>query len=120
MDSFLDVFYPADPEIWKTYINIPGELEPFLTEDRRLGTAPYLPTAVNRQSSLIVTKLISMPPKYYQRLKNMLALGGLAGPLNWYKCAVQGFNDPGTGKMNDLLPRFRSLLTVMKCRKRRT
>ncbi|KAL4073826.1 Alpha/Beta hydrolase protein [Scleroderma citrinum] len=75
LDSLLDVVYAADPEIWKTLINIPGELEPFVVEGRRLPSANYFPTGSREQ------------------LKDSLAQGGLTSPLNWYKSVVQGVND---------------------------
>ena len=42
IDSFIDVLYPADPEVWKTYMNIPGELETFIRQKQRLERGPYL------------------------------------------------------------------------------
>ncbi|KAI6040233.1 Alpha/Beta hydrolase protein [Pisolithus marmoratus] len=75
MESLLDVLYPADPEIWKTLMNIPGNLESFVVEGRRLANADYLPEI------------------HREQLKNLLGQGGMTSPLNWYKCMVQGVND---------------------------
>ena len=47
MDSFLDVLYPQDPSVWKTLMNIPGELEPFVVAGKSLPEADYFPTAVS-------------------------------------------------------------------------
>ncbi|KAH7888898.1 Alpha/Beta hydrolase protein [Phlebopus sp. FC_14] len=75
LDSMLDVLYPADPEIWKTYMNLPGELEKFVQQGKRLEKAPYLTDA------------------HYHHIRKSLADGGLTSPLNWYKCMVQGINN---------------------------
>ena len=42
IDAFLDVVHPADPETWKTYMNLPGEFEVFLQQKKRLPRASYL------------------------------------------------------------------------------
>lgn len=42
IDSFLDVFYADDPKIWKTYMNLPGELETFIRQKKRFSRASYL------------------------------------------------------------------------------
>jgi len=52
MDSLLDVLYPKDPSIWKTLMNIPGKLEPFVVEGKSLPSADYLPAAVSRRFSI--------------------------------------------------------------------
>ncbi|KAG9316768.1 Alpha/Beta hydrolase protein [Chiua virens] len=75
MDSFLDVLYPNDPEIWKTYMNLPGELDLFIGQKQRLATASYL------------------TPEHYERIKASLLQGGLNSPLNWYRSHLQGVND---------------------------
>ncbi|KAG1715619.1 hypothetical protein ID866_1543 [Astraeus odoratus] len=75
MDSFLDVLYPLDPDIWKVLINIPGKLEPFVVEGKRLANADYLPEPRREQ------------------LKKLLAQGGMESPLNWYKSMVQGIQN---------------------------
>ncbi|KAI6021506.1 Alpha/Beta hydrolase protein [Pisolithus microcarpus] len=66
IESLLDVFYPADPEIWMTLMNMPGNLEPFVVEGRRLASAKYLPEI------------------YREQLKNLLLQGGMTSPLTWY------------------------------------
>jgi len=75
MDSLLDVLYPSDPDTWKVLMNIPGKLEPFVLEGKRLTSANYLPEQRREQ------------------LKNLLAQGGMRGPLNWYKSTVQGIQN---------------------------
>ncbi|KAF9241876.1 Alpha/Beta hydrolase protein [Melanogaster broomeanus] len=75
IDSFIDVIYPADPEIWKTYVNLPGEWEAFVKQGKTLPRAPYL-TA-----------------EHYEHIKASLYEGGLASPLNWYKSNLQGVNN---------------------------
>ncbi|KAN0091297.1 Alpha/Beta hydrolase fold [Tylopilus felleus] len=75
IDSFLDVVYPADPEIWKTYMNLPGELEVFVSQQRRLQTAPYVTS------------------EHYERIKTCLLKGGLNSPLNWYRSNLHGVNN---------------------------
>ncbi|KAG8214073.1 Alpha/Beta hydrolase protein [Butyriboletus roseoflavus] len=75
IDSFLDVFYPADPEIWKTYMNLPGELELFVRQHKRLSRAPYV------------------TPEHYEHIKTSLLQGGLDSPLNWYRSNLRGVNN---------------------------
>ncbi|KIJ68099.1 hypothetical protein HYDPIDRAFT_83277 [Hydnomerulius pinastri MD-312] len=75
IDSFLDLMYPADPETWKTYINLPGEMEEFVKQGQRLGQAPYVTN------------------EHYEHIKKSLLEGGLASPLNWYKSNLQGVNN---------------------------
>ncbi|KAF8444804.1 Alpha/Beta hydrolase protein [Boletus edulis BED1] len=75
IDSFLDVVYPADPEVWKTYINLPDALEVFVRQQGRLSRAPYV------------------TPEHYEQIKASLLQGGLSSPLNWYKSNLQGVNN---------------------------
>ncbi|KIK99374.1 hypothetical protein PAXRUDRAFT_822790 [Paxillus rubicundulus Ve08.2h10] len=75
IDSFIDVVYPADPEIWKKYLNLPGEWEAFARQGKTLPRAHYL-TA-----------------EHYEHIKTSLLEGGLQSPLNWYKSNLQGIND---------------------------
>ncbi|KAI6002827.1 Alpha/Beta hydrolase protein [Pisolithus albus] len=75
IESLLDVFYPADPEVWMTLMNMPGNLEPFVVKGRRLASAKYLPEI------------------YREQLKILLLQGGMMSPLTWYNCMVQGVND---------------------------
>ncbi|KAF8557650.1 alpha/beta-hydrolase [Imleria badia] len=75
IDSFLDVVYPADPEIWKTYMNLPGELEVFIRQQKRLSRAPYV------------------SPEHYEHIRTSLLQGGLNSPLNWYRSNLLGVNN---------------------------
>lgn len=47
IDSFLDVFYPADPETCRRYMNLPGELELFVKQQKRLSRASYVTPEVS-------------------------------------------------------------------------
>lgn len=77
IDSFIDVVYPADPETWKTYVNLPGEWEAFARQGGTLPRAHYLQVTV----------------EHYEHIKKSLLKGGLESPLNWYKSNLQGIND---------------------------
>ena len=59
MDSFLDVLYPQDPSVWKTLINIPGELEPFVVAGKSLPEADYFPTAVSEHFAVLTRHLFA-------------------------------------------------------------
>ncbi|KAH0828013.1 Alpha/Beta hydrolase protein [Lanmaoa asiatica] len=83
IDSFLDVLYPADPEIWKTYMNLPGELELFIRQKKRLSRAPYL------------------TPEHYEHIKTSLLQGGLNSPLNWYRSHLHGVNNGITATVSE-------------------
>ncbi|KAI6131611.1 Alpha/Beta hydrolase protein [Pisolithus croceorrhizus] len=98
IESLLDVFYPADPEIWLTLMNIPGNLESFVVEGRRLASANYLPEI------------------YREQLKNLLLQGGMTSPLTWYNCMVQGVNDDIINGLQpeDLLIRRPTLMAFAK------
>ncbi|KAI6157882.1 Alpha/Beta hydrolase protein [Pisolithus tinctorius] len=96
IESLLDVLYPADPEIWTTLVNIPGNLESFVVEGRRLASANYLPEIPREQ------------------LKNLLVRGGMTGPLNWYNSMVQGVNDDIIDETEDIFIRRPTLMALAK------
>ncbi|KAL1743908.1 Alpha/Beta hydrolase protein [Schizophyllum fasciatum] len=72
LDSLFDLVFPKDPELWKTYLNPLGGVDPLIAAGRRFETADF----VSEEDRKIFVQ---------EFLKH-----GLTGPLNWYKLAARG------------------------------
>ncbi|EGN92446.1 hypothetical protein SERLA73DRAFT_191083 [Serpula lacrymans var. lacrymans S7.3] len=74
IDTFINLLYPHDPELWKTAMRIPGNLQPSVERGDQYKKADYL------------------SEEHYTHIRSSLLKGGLTSPLNWYKSAIQGVN----------------------------
>ncbi|CCL99351.1 uncharacterized protein FIBRA_01369 [Fibroporia radiculosa] len=71
-ESFLNLFYPRDPIIWKEHMCPPGEIKEWLLADKKAPPASYL-TEQDRED-----------------IMSRISIDGLAGGLNWYKVYTLG------------------------------
>jgi len=75
-------------------MNLPGELEGFIRQQRRLTRAPYVTPEV--RVHIIALEMLETSAKlmkHYEHIKTSLLQGGLSSPLNWYRSNLQGVND---------------------------
>ncbi|KAH7913250.1 Alpha/Beta hydrolase protein [Hygrophoropsis aurantiaca] len=80
IDSLLSAMYPRDPDEWLTLMNLPGEMQIFVEQGKRTDRALYL------------------TEKHYNHLKESFKEGGMASPMCWYRCMIEGVNsDLATG-----------------------
>jgi len=73
IDSFMSIFWPANPELWKTDMAPVGAIETWIMNDRGIGERP---------SYLSAEEL--------ERLKAPLVKNGFSANLNWYKNSFSG------------------------------
>ncbi|KAF8840731.1 hypothetical protein BDN67DRAFT_968182 [Paxillus ammoniavirescens] len=76
------VVYPADPEIWKTYVNLPGEWEAFARQGKTLARAHYLTPEVRPCYAIFLEKMVHwiVLVKHYGHVKTS-RLGKSPEPL---------------------------------------
>lgn len=80
MDSFYDILFPANPEIWKTHVAPRDKLREWVTNNQRLPESDRLPAYWDAEARRAHQDSIMGP-------------GGFRGPTNWYKASVSGLNN---------------------------
>ncbi|KAJ7179748.1 alpha/beta-hydrolase [Mycena filopes] len=74
IDSFISLFYPESPQIWKDHLCVDGGARAWLEGDKTTALPAY------------------MTPQNKEAIKKSLLTGGLTGPLCWYKVLVEQIN----------------------------
>ncbi|KAJ7599255.1 Alpha/Beta hydrolase protein [Mycena floridula] len=85
IDSFLDIFYPAEPKAWITDMGPKGTVKNYILKDAK----PVLPKYLTQDD--------------LNKMKAELLKNGLAGPLCWYRQLVSNHSfkdDEGVPKEN--------------------
>ncbi|OBZ69846.1 Bifunctional epoxide hydrolase 2 [Grifola frondosa] len=73
-DSFLQLLYPKDPQMWFTGMSTSGKTLEWVEGNTQPGKADYL------------------TQEEYDLIRKNLFDGGLRSPLNWYKCWIRNHN----------------------------
>ncbi|KAJ7179723.1 Alpha/Beta hydrolase protein [Mycena filopes] len=74
IDSFISLFYPESPQIWKDHLCVDGGARAWLEGDKTTALPAY------------------MTPQNKEAIKKSLLTGGLTGLLCWYKVLVEQIN----------------------------
>ncbi|MCJ1382558.1 hypothetical protein MMC17_005671 [Xylographa soralifera] len=77
------LFYPAEPESWKTDLGPLNAARSWIVADTEAPLPSWL------------------KPEEAATHESIMAVGGYTGPLNWYKCAMEGLNSKDASGLTD-------------------
>ncbi|MCJ1397975.1 hypothetical protein MMC11_001171 [Xylographa trunciseda] len=81
--ALTSLFYPAEPESWKKDLGPLNAARSWIVADTKAPLPSWLPQEQAATHESIMTH------------------GGYTGPLNWYKCAMQGVNSKDASGLTD-------------------